>query len=181
MKAYPLSVNICCCLVAKSCLTLWPHGLQCVRPPGASLSPRVCSNSRPLSWWCHPTISSSVARFSSCPQSFPASESFLVRWLFASGSQSIGASTSVLSMNIQGWFPLGLTGFTILQSKELSEESSPAPQFESIISLVLRRYVVNNILLLNQHYTLKNLDCGKSWHASKEGSVGMKCSWPFIV
>ena len=80
------------------------HQLPC--PP---LSPGVCSNSRPLNRWCHPTISSSVAPFSSCPQSFPASGSFPMNWLFVSGSQSIGALASVLPMNIQGWFPLGLT------------------------------------------------------------------------
>ena len=75
-----------------------------------------------LSWWCHPTISCSVVPFSSCPQSFPASGSFPMSWLFASGAQSIGASASVsvLPMNIQGWFPWGLTGWISLQSKALS-------------------------------------------------------------
>ena len=92
--------------------SLQSHGLQDVGLPCPSLSPRVCSNSCPLSQWCHPTISSSVAPFSSCPQSFPASGSFPVSQLFVSGGQSIGASSStlVLPMNIQGWFPLGLTG-----------------------------------------------------------------------
>jgi len=76
-------------------------------------SPGICSNSCPLSQWCHPTIWSSVVPFSSCLQSFPASGSFLMSQIFASGSQSIGAlaSASILPMNIQGWFPLGLTGF----------------------------------------------------------------------
>ena len=78
---------------------LWPHGLQHARLPCPSLSPGVCSNSCPLSRWCHPTISSSIVPFSSCPQSFPASGSFPMSWLFASGSQSIGASASVLPMN----------------------------------------------------------------------------------
>ena len=78
----------------------------------SSLSPRVCSNSRPLSRWFGPTISSSVTPFSSCPQSFPASGSFPMSWFFTSGAQSIGASASVLPMNIQGWFPLGLTSLT---------------------------------------------------------------------
>ena len=73
----------------------------------------------PLYWWCHPTISSSVAPFSSCPQSFPASGSFPKSWLFASGAQSIGASVAVLPMSIQGWFPLEFAGL-ILQSKRLS-------------------------------------------------------------
>ena len=101
---------------------LWPHGLQHTRLPCPSLFPRVCSNSSPLSWWCHPTISSSVTPFSSCLQPFPASGSFPMSWLFASGGQSIGvsASASVLPMNIQGWFPLGLTRLISLLSKGLS-------------------------------------------------------------
>ena len=78
------------------------------------LSPGPCSNSCPSSWWCHPTISSSVTLFSSCPQSFPASGSFPLCWLFASGGKSITASASVLPMNIQGCFPLGLTGLISL-------------------------------------------------------------------
>ena len=93
------------------------HGFPCPSP-----SPRACSNSCPLSRWCHPTISSSVVPFFSCLQSFPASGSFLMSWLFTSGGQSIGASASslVLPMNIQGWFPLGLTRWISLQSKGLS-------------------------------------------------------------
>ena len=102
--------------------SLPPHGLQCTRLSCPSLSPTVFSNSCPLSQWCHPTISSSVVPFSSCPQSFPASGSFPMNWLLASGGLSIGASASaaVLPMNIQGWFPLGLTGRISLQSKGLS-------------------------------------------------------------
>ena len=100
--------------------SLWPHGLQYTRLPCPSLSPRVCSNSYPLSRWCHPNISSSVTPFTSCSQSFPASESFPMSWIFASGGQSIGASTSVLPVNIQGWFLLGLTGLISLLSKRLS-------------------------------------------------------------
>ena len=90
--------------------------------PNPSLSPRVCSNSCSLSWWCHPTISSSVVHFSSCLQSFPASGFFPVSQLFASGGQRIrtSASTLVLQMNIQGWFSLGLTGLIFLLSKGLS-------------------------------------------------------------
>ena len=86
------------------------------------LSPRVCSDSCPLSPWCYLNISSSVAPFSSCSQSFPASGSFPMSWLFASGVQSIevSASASVLPMNIQGQFPLELTGLISLQSKGLS-------------------------------------------------------------
>ena len=102
--------------------SLWPYELQHARVPCPSLSPRVCSNSCPLSQCCHPTTSSSVSPFSFCPQVFPASEPFAMRRLFASGGQNIGASVSasVLPMNIQGWFPLGLTGLISLQSKRLS-------------------------------------------------------------
>jgi len=102
--------------------SLQPHGLQHARLPCPSLSPGVSSNSHPLSWWCHPTISSSVVPFSFCLQSFPASGSFPVSQFFASGGQSTGASASlsVLPMNIQGWFPLGLTGVISLLTKGLS-------------------------------------------------------------
>ena len=102
--------------------SLRPHGLQHARPPCPSPTPRVYSNSCPLSRWCHPAISSSVAHFSSCPQSFPVSGSFQMSQLFTSGRQSIGvsASASVLPMNIQDWFPLGWTGLISLQSKGLS-------------------------------------------------------------
>ena len=91
--------------------SLWPHGLQHARLPCPSRSPGVCSNSCPLSWWYHPTISSSVIPFSSCLQSFPASGSFPMSQPSASGGRSIGVSVSasVFSMNVQGWFPLGLT------------------------------------------------------------------------
>ena len=102
--------------------SLWPHGLQHTRPPCPSPTPRVYSNSGPLSQWCHPTISSSVVPFSSHLQSFPASGSFQMNQLFVSSGQSIGASasTSVLPMNIQDWFPLKWTGWISLQSKGLS-------------------------------------------------------------
>ena len=115
--------------------SLWPHGLHHARPPCPSPTPGVYSNSCPLSQWCHPTISSSVIPVSSCLQSFPASGSFSMSQLFSSGGHSIGASTSVLPMNIQNWFPLGTTGLISLLSKGL--ESSPAPQFESISSSAL--------------------------------------------
>ena len=113
---------MCCCSVAKACLTLWPHGLQHTRLPCLSPSPRVCSGACPLSWWCHPAVTSSVVPFSSCPQSLPASGSFPVSQLFASGGQRIGASVlaPILSVNIQGWFPLGSTDLISLQSKGLS-------------------------------------------------------------
>ena len=105
--------------------SLQPHGLQHTRLPCPSPTPRIYSDSYPLSWWCYPTISSSVL-FSSCLQSFPASGSFPMSQLFASGGQSIGvsASTSVLPMNTQEWSPLGWTGWNSLQSKGLSRVSS---------------------------------------------------------
>ena len=99
--------------------TPWP---QRTRPPCPSPTPRVYPNSRPLSQWCHPIISSSVVPFSSCPQSFQASGSFPMSQLFASGGQRIGvsASTSVLPENVQNWSPLGWPGWISLQSKGLS-------------------------------------------------------------
>ena len=106
--------------------SLWTHGLQHTRIPWPSPSPGACSNSCPLNQWCHPTIPSFVIPFLSCLQSFPASGSFLMSHLFASGSQNIGASvsTAVLPMNIQDWFPLGLTSLISLQYKGLSRVSS---------------------------------------------------------
>ena len=102
--------------------SLWPHGLQGTRPPCPSPTPGLYWNSCPLSRWCHPTISSSVIPFSSHLQSFPASGSFQMSQLFASGGQSIGisASTSVLPMNTQDLSPLGWTGWICLESKGLS-------------------------------------------------------------
>ena len=114
--------------------SLWPHGLQHARLPCPSLSPGVSSNSRPLSWWHHPTISSSAAPFSFCPQSFPASGSIPMSWLFASGGQSIGASASVLPINIQGWFPLGLTGLISLLSKGCLESLG---NFQNLLFILL--------------------------------------------
>ena len=102
--------------------SLRPRESQHARPPCSSPTPRVHSNSRPLSQWCHPDISSSVVPFSSCPQSLPASESFPMSQLFPSGGQSIrvSASASVLPKNTQDWSPLGWTGWISLQSKGLS-------------------------------------------------------------
>ena len=102
--------------------SLQPHEPQHARPPWPSPTPRVYPNPCPLSWWCHPTISSSIVPFSSFPQSLPVSGSFQMSQLFTSGSQSIGvsASTLVLPVNIQDWFPLGWTGCISLQSKGLS-------------------------------------------------------------
>ena len=105
-----------CSIVSDS---LRPHGLQHNRVLCPSPTPRACPNSCPLSQWCHPTISSFVGPFSSCLQSLPANGSFPLSQFFASGNQSIGvsASASVLPMNIQDWFPWGLTGWLSLQSK----------------------------------------------------------------
>ena len=113
------SVQFSCSVMSDS---LWSHGLQHASLPCPSSTPRAYSNSHPLHRWCHPTVSSSVIPFSSRLQSFPASGSFPMSQFFTSGSQSIGvsASASVLPMNIQDWFPLGLTGWISLQSKGLS-------------------------------------------------------------
>ena len=102
--------------------SLRPHEPQHARPPCPSQTPGVYPYSCPLSWWCHLTISSSVIPFSSCLQSFPTSRSFQMSQLLASGGQNTGvsASTSVLPMNTQDWFPLGWTGWISLQSKGLS-------------------------------------------------------------
>ena len=115
--------------------SLWPHEPQHARPPCPSPTPGVHTSPCPLSRWCYPTISSSVIPFS-CPQSFPASESFPVSQLFARGGQSIGvsASTSILPMNTQDWSLLGWTGLISLQSRD-SQESSPTPHFKNSLAL----------------------------------------------
>ena len=116
---FKYSVQFSCSVMSDS---LQPHGLQHASLPCPSPTPKVYSNSCPLSQWCHPTISSSVVPFSSHPQSFPASGSFQMSQFFASGGQSIGvsASASVLPMNIQDWLPLRWTGWISLQFKGLS-------------------------------------------------------------
>ena len=119
-----LSQNYLLLLFSHSVMSdsLRSQGLQHTRLPCPSANPGACSNSCPLSWWCHPTISSSVIPFSFCIQSFPALGSFLINQIFTSGGESVEASTStsVSTMNIQDWFPLGLTGLISLQSKGLS-------------------------------------------------------------
>ena len=112
------SVQFSCSVMSNS---LWPHGLQHTRPPCPSPTPGVYSNSCPSSWWCHPTISSSVVPFYSCLQSFPASGSLPMNQLFVPRGQSTGvsASTTVLPMNTQDWSLLGWTGWISLQSKGL--------------------------------------------------------------
>ena len=118
--------------------SLQPHGLQHIRLPCPSTTPRVHSNSSPLSQWCHPAISSAVFPFSSCLQSFPESGSFQTSQFFASGSQSIGvsASASVLPMNIREWFPKDRLVRSPCSPRD-SQESFPAPQFKSINSSAL--------------------------------------------
>ena len=151
-----------CPVVSNS---LWPHGLQHARLPCLSLSSRVCSNSCPSSWWCHPAISSSVASFSSCPQFFPASGSFPMSHLFTSGGQNIGASASVLPVNIQGLFPLGLTVWSPCCPRN-SQESSLAPQFKSINSSVLSLLYGPTLILVHDYWKNHSFDyaelCRKS-------------------
>ena len=129
------SVQFSCSVMSDSFQT---HGLQHSRLPCPSPSPDGYSNSCPLSWWCHPTISSSVVPFSSHLLLFPASGSFQMSQFLASGGLSIGASASasILPMNIQDLFPLGWIGWTPCSPRD-SQESSLTPQFKSISSLVL--------------------------------------------
>ena len=157
------SVQLSCSVMSDS---LWPHELQHTRLPCLSPTPGTCSNSCPLSQWCHPTISSSVIPFSSCLQSFPAWGSFPMSQFFASllcskvlcnesvlyFGQSIGASASasVLPMNTQGWFPLCLIGWISFQVKGLSK-SSPTPQFKSINSLVLTFLYSPNLTTIDDY------------------------------
>ena len=133
--------------------SLWPHELQHPmnwRLPCPSLSPGVCSNSCPLSRWCHPTISSSVVLFSSCLLSFPASGSFPVSWLFTSGGQSIrdSALASVLPMNIQSWFPLGLTDLLAVQGTLKS-----LLQHQSLKATILRHLAFFMVQLSHPYVT----------------------------
>ena len=139
---YWIIVQFSCSVMSDS---LHSHGLHHTRLPYTLPSPRACSNSCPSSWWCHSTISSSVLPFSSCLQSFPASGSFPVSQFFTSDGQIIGvsASESVLPMNIQDWFPLGLTGLISLESKGLSGIFSNT-KFKSINSSMNS---MNNILV----------------------------------
>ena len=139
--------------------SLRPRELQHTRPPCPSLTPGVYSNSDPLSQGCHPAISSSVILFSSCLQSFPASESFQMSQLFALGGQSIGvsASASVLPMNTQDWFPLGWTGWISLQPKGLSSVFS-TPQYKSIDSSALSFLRSPTLTSIHDHWKNHSLD-----------------------
>ena len=151
---------------------LQPHGLQHASLPCPSPIPRVCANSCPLSWWCHPTISSSVVPFSSYVQSVPASWSFLMSWFFTWGGQSIwvSASSSVLPMNIQDWFPLGLAGLISLQPKGFSRFFSNATvhkhQFFSVqpylwSNLTYIPEKITTISLMKIHHFISILDWRK--------------------
>ena len=139
--------------------SLQTHGPRHAKLPCPSRTPGACSNSCPSSWWCHPTISSSVIPFSSHLQSFPASGSFPTSQFFASGGQSIGvsASASVLPMNIQDWFPLGWTGWTPCSPRD-SQESSPTPQFKSINSSVLSFLYSPTLISIHDHWKNHSLD-----------------------
>ena len=138
--------------------SLRPHGLQHARPPCPSPTPRIYSDSCPLSQWYHPAISCAVVLFSSCPQSFPASGSFPMSQFFASGGQSIGvsASASVLLINIQDWFPLGWTGWISLLSNKL--ESSPTPQFKSINSSALSFFYSPTLTSIHDYWKNHSFD-----------------------
>ena len=143
------SIQFSCSVLSDS---LRPHEPQHARPPCPSPIPGVHPNACPLSRWCHPTISSSVVPFSSCPQSFPASGSFWASQLFSSGGKSIRASASVLPMNIQGWLPLGLTGLISLQSKGISS----LLQF-----FVISAHILNSLCLSN--FPLELSQWPESW------------------
>ena len=176
MRAYPIIFNdillwhfvyhCCCCSVSQSCRTLCDP-TDCSMP----VSPVLYSNSCPLSRQCDQTISSSAVPFSSCPQSFPAWGSFPMSWLFASGGQSIGASASVYPMNIQAWFPLGQIDVITLQWD--SQESSPAPQYESINSSLLSLFMVQ----LSHPY----MTTGKTRALTRRTSVGKVMSLLFNI
>ena len=139
--------------------SLRPHEPQHTRPPCLSLTLGVYPNSCPLSWWCHPAISSSVIPFSSCLQSFPASGAFQMSELFASAGQSIrvSASASGLPVNIQDWFPLGWTGWISLQAKGLSRILSSI-SFKSIHSSALSFLYSPTLTSIHDHRKNHSLD-----------------------
>ena len=153
---------------------LQPCGLQHSRLPCPSLSPGVCSNSCPLSLWCHPTISSSVAPFFSCPQSFPASGSFPMSQLFTSGGQNTGASASasVLLMNIQGWFPLGLTGVISLLSNDILSRENSEDSFRPPTQWWVREFTI-----AGAEHTIKfHITAGNSWREFMEWDKGLEAA-----
>ena len=136
------------------------------------LSPKVCSNSCALSQWCYLTISSSATSFSFCLSSFPTSKSFPISWLFASGGQSIGASATVLPMNIWGWFLFGLTGLIFFQSKGLSRVFSS--------TTVSRREFFSTQPSLWSNYHIHTWLLGKPqlW---LDGPLSAKCCPSFLI
>ena len=148
--------------------SLRPHGLRHARPPCPSSTPRVYSNSCPLSQWCHQAISSSVLPFSSWLQSFPASGSFPMSQFFPSDGQSIraSASASILPMNIQDWFPLGLLVWSPCSPKNF-QESSPTLQFKSIHSLVLSLLYGPTLISVHDYWKKNHsFDCtGFCWQS----------------
>ena len=161
--------------------SLGPHRLQHARLPCPSPTPGACSNSCPLSRWCYPTISSSVIPFSSCLQTFPASGSLQMSPFFPSGVESIetSASVSVLQMNIQGWFPLGLTGLISLLSKGFSRVFSSQLTFGILLlqaTLELNSHMAihlpfhifrsSDLLLIG-----KDSDAGKDWRQEEKGTT----------
>ena len=150
------SVQFSCSVVSDS---LWPHELQHARPPCPSPTPRVHSDSRPLSQWCHPTISSSVIPFSSCPQYLPASESFPMSQLFAWGGQTTGVSAlaSVLPMITQDWSPLEWLVGSPWKPRD-SQESSPTPQLKSINSSVISFLHSPTLTSVQDHWKNHSLD-----------------------
>ena len=145
--------------VAQSCPTLRPHESQHTRPPCPSPTPRVYSNSCPLSRWCHPAISSSVIPFSSCSQSLPASGPFPTSQLFSWGGQSIGvsASASVLPMNTQDWSPLGWMVGSSCSPRD-SQESSPTPHYKSINFSALSFLHSPTLTSIHDHWINHSLD-----------------------
>ena len=149
-----LQIKLLFSSVAQPCPTLCD---QHARLPCPLPTPGACSNSCPLSQWCHPTISFLVVPFTSCLQSFPASRSFQMSQLFASCGQSIGASASILLMNIQDWFPLGLTGWISLQSKGLSRVFSNTT-FKSISSLALSFLYGSTLISVDDYWKSHNFD-----------------------
>ena len=156
--------------------SLRTHELQHARPPCPSPTPRVHWDSCPLSQWCHPTISSSVTSFSSCPQSFPTSGSFPMRWLFPSGSKSIGALASVLPLNIKGWFPLGLTGLITLHSKGFSRVFSNTTAqkhqfFSAQPSLRRRQQHPTPVLLPGKSHGRRSLVGCSPWGREESGTT----------
>ena len=171
-KTLPLLLIMMSLLFSRSLMpdSWWPHGLQHARLPCPSLSPGVSSNSYLLSQWCHPTISSPVVPISFCHQSFPASGSFPKNRLFESGGQSIGVSApaSVLPVNIQGWFPLGLTRLISLLSKGLSRVfSSTTVQKHQFFDTQPSFWLTMN----SSHHRLPDIRAGASF---------LSASWPII-